>query len=179
MSSLVSIKITINTDIMVKFFQFDPSYGTRNRPYKADNFCTVNAVGAKASGIHNVFEFEKDTEYQFQLIDETSDPEYEIVHDTAAFVLSIIQLNTPNIKDWGKIMNLEFNNPGIDVIGNLIYTLDNEQGKYLFKMKTQSGDQFEQSNNLQYSIIFQVNVNGKIMIAQIDPLIANTSDDHS
>jgi hypothetical protein len=61
----------------------------------------------------------------------------------------------------------------------LIYNLDKEKEKYLFKMKTQSGDQFAQNNNLQYNIIFQVNVKGKIMIGRIDPLIANTSDDHS
>jgi hypothetical protein len=187
MSNLVSIKIKIDTETMVNFFRSDPSLGTRNKPYKADNFCNVSATGAKSSGIRNVFKLEADTEYQFQLIDESTDPEITIVFDTATFGLSIMQLDTPTTEDWEKIMDLAYGKPRIDVTGDLIYNNKSDE-QYLFEMKTQSEDQFKQYHNLQYSIVFQVNVQetvsvqdvivrNKIMIARIDPLIANTSDE--
>jgi hypothetical protein len=177
MNNLITIRITTSTDTMVYFFELDTCYGTRNKPYKADNFCSVSAKGAKTTGIHNVFMLEADTEYQFQLIDDSSDSDIYIINDTAAFALSIIGSDTPLESDWAKIMDLDYNKPWIDVTGDLIYNLSNDQEKNLFKMKTQSADHFEQNHNLQYSMIFQVSVNGKIKIARIDPLIANTSDD--
>jgi hypothetical protein len=171
------ITITIDTDKMVQFFKKDITYGQRNNPYKADNFCNVTAQGLTKSDIRNVFVLQADTVYQFQLLNVTGS-NTRICSQLASLALSIIQTNIPNEDDWSKIFDLSYNKPRVDPEGRLIFSVNNNQTNYFFEMKTQHKNLFQTNNNLQYHIAFQINVEGEIKLAVIDPLIANTSDEH-
>ena len=172
---LATIIITVDTDKMVNFFNKDISYGQRNRPYKADCFCQITHENVTNSGIPYVFMLKEDTIYKFQLLNTTGSIN-QIVPDTATFNLSMIKTNIPNEDDWRKIIDLDYNQPNTGINGSLIYNIeDGKSGNYFFSIKTQP--HFKSNYNLQYHITFQIMVKGQIMLSEIDPLIANYSDD--
>jgi hypothetical protein len=177
MSKNVTIRITVDCESMVDFFQNDTSYGTRNKPCRADSFCEVAAVGATSTGIRNVFKLASDTEYQFQLTNANSNTDIDC--KTATLTLAIIQANISTENEWAKIIDLSYSlPPEFNVNGSLIYKpVQDKDGNYIFIIKTQPDGTFEQNYNLQYTITFQVLSNEKSVLAVIDPLIANTSDD--
>ncbi|MDF1548439.1 MAG: hypothetical protein P1P88_11500 [Bacteroidales bacterium] len=182
MSKIATIKIFLNSEDMVKFYQKDPRYGSSNKPYKADDFCDVTAIGTTTTAYRNVFKLEPDTEYSFQLIETSPTTDFQAIFDNSSYVLSIIQENIPTEGEWSNIIDLTFNRPKIDENGNLIYSsVKDEKGIPVFNLKTQTANTLKRNNNLRYDINFRVKVVKdkieEIRYAQIDPLIENTSEE--
>lgn len=182
MSKIAIIKISLNSADMVRFYHKDPLYGSNKKPYKADDFCDITAIGATTTGYRNVYKLEPDTEYRFQLTETSTNPDIQSFFENSTYVLTIIQEAIPSENEWSKIIDLNFNSPKIDPDGNLVYlSVDDENGNHVFKLKTQDANTLKRNNNLRYDINFRVKVVKdkieEIRYAQIDPLIENTSEE--
>ncbi len=162
------INISLDPQLLSKFYEKDSSLGTLENPFKADNFCVVKATGIKATGIHNVFAIEPNTSYNFNLI--STNESVETIK-SVKMSISMIQEGLPDSEEWSKIFNLDNTeiSDGEMSIGN----------KDAADFTLETVDNIECNNNLQYNINFTFELDSKTKYGVIDPLIANTSEDLS
>jgi hypothetical protein len=169
-----TIKVLVDTNALIKFFEEDSAWGTSDKPLIADDFCTVEAPDIQWEG-NKILPLEAATDYVISV--ESSSEEYPVVlyDSTTGTINGEIDMDmiTPTItklEEWEKVFDLDSTNYVLSLDGHLVLkpTTDN-----VFSLATP--DTITLHHNIFYKILFKIGEADKMAI--IDPFIFNRTTD--
>jgi len=166
------ISIIIDTQSLIDFFKKAPSWGTSDKPYKADSFCTVDAPNLLWRG-GRILTLEPSSSYEIELLSKPIKTDVKhLKEDCAEVIFTAITDDVVTIEDWKNIFILDNKDCyTYDKFRNEL-TIKQELGKALM---VQTAPDYSPKFNLQYAIYFEIKETGKIGV--IDPYIGNTSSE--
>ncbi|MGQ1947621.1 hypothetical protein ACT3CD_11045 [Geofilum sp. OHC36d9] len=170
-----TITIYVDTESMLKFFGNDSVWGTMDKPFKTDQFCTFDAPDVYWKG-RQILSIDENSHYKIKIIESLTKLKLSLLKNSgnttspkAELNLSMISESLPTIEDWAGIFDLEKTSYRYSVDGHFYVESDETDSFDLYTAKKMTC-----ANNLQYAILFKIDGTNKIGI--IDPLIGNTTE---
>jgi hypothetical protein len=158
------VQVRVYTSEMMRFFNDDPAYGTKEKPYPADSFSEIISPYATFYGpLKNIILFQNNSVYQWKL--ESSDGRPLAFSSTKSDQGMELEMITdkPSDKKWKKIFK---NAPAMQADGK-VKVKSKESGKNVFELETT--DDVAGGGGLKYSFLVEFDHNGKTLYAMIDP----------